>query len=657
MSEKTVRLGHQFAVDAVSGFQDIDTLLNIVKRREKIIYRSNVLPANANISYLTNSEKASSVNVSVVDRSTSLTANSKREENILTQSTIQFISKTTNFQITNIYTDLTASIPENPLFLQHTIDTTHLDRVSSTDLTVSGVKLLDVELLDSNQSPIQVEDYKVDFTKGIVYSNLETTFTSNVSYELYYLKYTLSDSSSNIVTYTVLLDNNTVYNPAEFDDLDEFMEIIVDGRKVYLVTENESYLTVTLPVLAQYSLRSINSARIQVLHPAVNDITNTWLARVTNGTFLETVKGNLRRYHIAEFLNQSWEPEAPYKRILSEVPTVITSTILKLDHTDIKEDTDELDLYVDIRVNNKKGEGLAAYTTSPVLESSIASNGQNYKKWNTVSKVGIKSIDHSTGFVEIQGISLQAKYSIEVDYYYKETNYEFTSVDFNPTNNVDALDYRIALILEDDEITTSKDQTLYYLQVDEESRVVDSNWPDFDTTVTGYADDGLPIYYDNYPDWLTTTTGTYLFTNDFSVESTTASGIENFLILADISVSEALDPHETNRIDSRMRGGGIIDRYEDTINEIQPESQWYYDIGRWDGKPYPGNASYMVEVPVDILEGAGGTFKTNEVSNIINRHTAAGVYAVKRAYGIEVTITGVIPLIDGINIGWVSYEY
>jgi hypothetical protein len=65
----------------------------------------------------------------------------------------------------------------------------------------------------------------------------------------------------------------------------------------------------------------------------------------------------------------------------------------------------------------------------------------------------------------------------------------------------------------------------------------------------------------------------------------------------------------------------------------------------------------MVEVPVDILEGAGGTFKTNEVSNIINRHTAAGVYAVKRAYGIEVTITGVIPLIDGINIGWVSYEY
>ena len=112
---------------------------------------------------------------------------------------------------------------------------------------------------------------------------------------------------------------------------------------------------------------------------------------------------------------------------------------------------------------------------------------------------------------------------------------------------------------------------------------------------------------------------------------------------------------ELTKIDSRRRGGGIIDFEVDEALQDNPEIQWHWDIGNWDGIPYPGNASYAVEVPVDILEATpSGIFTQQEVKDIVDRHTAFGVYPVVKGYGIDVTISGITPGAENIVIEWFS---
>ena len=45
--------------------------------------------------------------------------------------------------------------------------------------------------------------------------------------------------------------------------------------------------------------------------------------------------------------------------------------------------------------------------------------------------------------------------------------------------------------------------------------------------------------------------------------------------------------HSTKIVDARTRGGGIIESMPDSIrSELEPESDYYLDIGYYDGKPY-----------------------------------------------------------------------
>ena len=60
-------------------------------------------------------------------------------------------------------------------------------------------------------------------------------------------------------------------------------------------------------------------------------------------------------------------------------------------------------------------------------------------------------------------------------------------------------------------------------------------------------------------------------------------------------------------------------------------------------------------MPISLLEIAGGVFKTNEIKDAVDRHTAAGVYAIVKAYGIDPVISGVIPGSGLLTIKWGSY--
>jgi hypothetical protein len=538
------------------------------------------------------------------------------------------------------------------------LSTDNLPRVSDSDNTIdSGSSLLDVQLLDGFFNPVELTAWSVNWTTGIISSNLMSSFKDSLDYAAYYIKYTVKTAGITRV-FVDLLNNEKIFNLATFDDLDEFMNII-EGRKVYLEEEGDQW-KITLPAIGTYAYQPTADARIRILPPPPVDNTDPWYVRVTDGRIVTNVNGIVSKYHIAEFLQQVFNPEPPIKKVDAELSTVLTTSLVKLDHENIYEDTD-LVLYVDILIDDVDDNARAAFTTSPNKIGQKASNGATYSKWTYQNKSGIKSMDKQRGFVALEGIKLNADDKITSSYYYLEDHYEFNSFNFNPITNSNILGRTVSLFIDPDYNGSEKTKTLYYLVSDEAGKVIESDWTSFDNDTQTIVSDGEPMYYEAIPDFLQTVTpgepdylssGVHLFIPEYSV---TSSGV--FLVLGDIETSEASSIGETTLYDTRLRGGGIRDDSVDEARDLYPEVDWYWDKTHWDGTPYPGNASYFVEVPAEILEGAGGRFKSHEIRDIVMRHTAAGVYPVVKSYGVDITLSGIEPSASGITLTWISNGY
>lgn len=645
------RLKQQFTVSSVDKVYKTDTFINVIKRREEILYRNILGAQSANIAYIGSDPITSSTNLSIADRSTSLAANRVREVDATTVTgTKIFTIDTENFVVTDVFTDESQTIAALPLFYKHELKNVDRDVNGNLD---TGVTLVSAELLDSYLQTVNIPELKVDYDQGIIYNNLLHEYNSSSDFLIYYIKYTVRDATDEIKTFVELLDNETVYRPATYDDLGPTLEIIVDGRKVYLVAEITGGLEVTLPVIGTYSFKQTASARIKIDPPTTEETTDPWYVRVTNGQFFANVSGTLYKYYIAEFLNQVFVPEPPIKISSRELCNILSDNLIKVDHENLYED-EALTLHIDIEINSSDETGLAAFTTNPAKVGNIGYNGVPYVEWDEEDRVGIRSVDHLTGIIDVEGIKLKSTYEVEATYYYQETSYEFTLVDFNPISNKEALRYKTTLFIIPEDPATTATQTLYYLKTDESGKVVESNWSEFDNSAQEY--NSKELYYEYKPSWKDggheLGVDYHGFVNELSVE---VSGV--FLILGDMTVAEAQDASEVTQIDARRRGGGVIDTELENAKNLNPEAHWYWDEGYWDGDPYPGTASFLVEIPVDVMDGAGGRFQSKEIRDVVERHTAAGVYPCCRTYGVDITVSGIEPGEKSITLRWDSHEY
>lgn len=642
-------LGHQFTVSQVSGQIDIDTYINVLKRREEIVYRSTVSPNSANIAFIGGVDISSSNNLSIADRSTSLIANRDRDiSHINISGTDVFYVDTEDFIVTDTFTDETETVSAVPLFYKHTLSEDNVPRDSDGALD-TNVSLVSVQVLDTSLQAVSNEGIKIDYDEGIVYNNLAAEFVDTSDYTIYYVKYTVNNNGT-IITYVDLLSNTNVFRIATFDDLEPDFSV-KEGRKVYFVEEEGSQFKITLPDDSAYAYQPIVESRIEIVPPVPSTDSEAWFVRVSNGTFFSGESETTYKYHLNEFLTQSFIPEPPIKIIASEESTILSKTIVKLDHENVYNGTD-YDLYVSIQISKSDGTGVAAFTTDPDLEGDTADNGMTWTIWSNSTRYGIKSIDHKTGFVDIDGLSMNTGWTATSSYYYEEDKYEFNIINFNPISNPDTIDHRVSLFIIPDSLGGSRTQNLYYLKIDRTGKVVESNWDEFDND-TERLTDGKLLYYELYPSWRPAEDHN-IFIEQYTVEGPPPA---YYLVLGDITVSPATKPVSLSRFDSRRRGGGIIDTMYDSVVEDYPEAKWVWDKGCWDGNPFPGNASYMVEIPVDVLEGAGGVFTQQEVRDIVNKHTAAGVYPVAKAYGVDVTISGIYPSDTSITLEWDSDEY
>jgi hypothetical protein len=84
-------------------------------------------------------------------------------------------------------------------------------------------------------------------------------------------------------------------------------------------------------------------------------------------------------------------------------------------------------------------------------------------------------------------------------------------------------------------------------------------------------------------------------------------------------VGQATSTGDFTFTDARVRGGGLAPLYQ-----ALPQSVNFWDLGYWDGKPFPSGGSMIINLPVTIQN----TFSTQEIAQIIGSVVPMGTIPV-----------------------------
>lgn len=104
----------------------------------------------------------------------------------------------------------------------------------------------------------------------------------------------------------------------------------------------------------------------------------------------------------------------------------------------------------------------------------------------------------------------------------------------------------------------------------------------------------------------------------------------------DINIGRIFIRHHTSLkstelIDSRSRGGGVIESMKDSLRrQLEPESDQYFDIGTMDGLPYHENSVVLVKIDEKLLIRNGGRFTEKDIEQAVAKWGAYGMYPIIR---------------------------
>ncbi len=596
---------HSFRIAHIAISKNLDTRLNIQKRREKVVFSSRTDRDKINLSYTTSKEVNSDNNLFVSDRSNRLPSNTLPEDNqpyLFNGGSITL--PVDKFQVTDVFTTSISSQEDIPLFYKHVLE----QYDSGGDYNI-----VDIKIVDDNLENLTLSTVLIDKDEGIVYNNLANTFNYNTSEStIYYIKYTIHKiSDDTIQSYVEILNNQNVFSLATTDDLDGF-GIIIPTHKVYLLDEIGTSFEVTVPTIGfPYAIRETLDSRIKIERPVISSIRNPWFVKVTNGHFFTTLPNvaGLYKYRVAEFNNQLFDPFSPYKFEEAEYSVRINNHLIKLakehlfiDHT--------YPIY--IVIFNPDNTPRIAVTTDPgLLGSSFLGS--------TIIWQGIRSIDNLNGIVDL-AIPVKDTDVIRATYHFEEVEYEITDIDFNPLSNRDILGSRIIFYIVPDTLSV-RTKTIFYLVVDKRGIIIDTNQTDNTDLLTAISLDTLSLKGSSPS-----------FELDFSIEGINSN---QYLILAEVFTNENSHPENTILFDVRKPGGGIKDIPEliqELAETVAPEIIWTEGVAPLEGFQFPGNGAYLIEIPSTLQKTLSGRFTDPALRELIEKHTAAGIYPIIKGY-------------------------
>ena len=594
-------------------------------------------------------------NIAIIDRSTAAPENylatAIDEE---TFSDINFLSFYRDILITDVYTDEIPTQPIRPLFYKHTLP-------ANTD--INSVYILDGQLNRLSPYSYKVEQVMVyDETTGqatsvvdyvVVYNDFHNFYNEDTGVlKHYYVQY-VDSTTSTPEAKVVLLNNENIYREATFQDIWSQTLRLKPWVKAYLVNVSTIYYQFTMPQRdVSYRVRYQEKTRLNVAGPVIDDKEYPWFLRITNGAFNHTHNNEVYRYQVAEFSTQQFNPLQPYKFVVNELGELVAPGIVYFEHKPLA--FADLSAQVIIKSKNDSSVLYALTTNTTKHGNSYFENGiDTGVKWDSTK---ILSYDAISGLVHID-LSLKDYYRIYGSFYYKEEYYELSMLNLNPLFNQDAMSSFYVVYLVPAAAANgnqSQEASIHYLRVTKDGtiRECSQNGSDGNTNLDQAFPTGVIGMSYGRPGIDADT-----FLNEYSLEASLGENGQDkrYLILAEVSVIRQSSIEDITYLDTRIRGGGIKDDYEQAAKEKNPEVAWYGDIGLGGGVPYPGRSVVIARLPHCLLSTYGGRFTENQIREIVKRHMAFGHYPVIKFYGIKprISITD-FPEVDSVKVSWPS---
>lgn len=337
-----------------------------------------------------------------------------------------------------------------------------------------------------------------------------------------------------------------------------------------------------------YSIRFKDRNPIKLLQPREEGSLNQWYVRVQNGRFIKQDEDATYYYYIPEYYKQLFDKDYgfPYKKITEEIPTVISRNAIKVRHTP---------LYVD----QKEGE---------LLNIKVYRIDANGNRW----PMFIESWNDKDGIITLIDI-ISENDNIYVDYMFEEESYPYRG--FVKYNSYNAPAYAL--------LDVNPNQ--HHFMTDTTSTVY--------TDVSTFRLINQTIYFYIKPA-IINRNGVMTYNDavlehsieEYSVEYLKANHME---LIGIIYVRPNSSQFSLAITDARTRGGGVIEEINDNLRrKFEPESDFYWDIGYWDGEPYNENSVIIIRLDKRLLVQFGGRFTEDEISIAVNKHIAIGTYPI-----------------------------
>lgn len=101
------------------------------------------------------------------------------------------------------------------------------------------------------------------------------------------------------------------------------------------------------------------------------------------------------------------------------------------------------------------------------------------------------------------------------------------------------------------------------------------------------------------------------------------------IYVGSIYIRQNTSLHSTILVDSRTRGGGLLESMPDSLRrQLEPESDYYLDIGYYDGEPYQENGVIIVRLDNRLLKDFGGKFTQGDIEDKVKRWLGFGIYPI-----------------------------
>lgn len=511
--------------------------------------------------------------------------------------------------------------------------------------------------------------YTVNSDNGLVRLDLNPVssghfFVPTSEMTLYRLRVTIEDPTVPVEVIFVDSNSTPVYTS---NGLSEVEYSSLDTSNFYLAARVVREKQVFAPV---FSIKYLRDMQIKAELPVESDTGNGWYIRIKNGSFVRKLPDKTLLFYVPEYYYQTYDPvEGPPIKTVTEKATVIDDRVIRVKRTPLFVRTDIFGnpTNLEVRINGSttgiskwnSASGIIELTgtvsTNDVVEVTycyyetcfeyrgfVDSNGRYWHLDLNPSKghyVTVRDVDgeikdvpsfyllNKTVFVYLRAaaeletgrqiVGEELKVELANGKWIAHTKYNVNT----------ARPYRLYLKYGGIELPCTVENKLLSYEFLSSNTIRFSNY----TPLPNYYD-RITIDYETDDFTGDIKPGTFRPSTIFHVIGNDSDEViedDEVILLAKVLVRPNANKDNIVLIDTRTRGGGLKEEIDDdTRKYLEPESDYYLDIGYFDGEPYPENGVVIVKLPQTILKEYGGRFNREEVREIVKKHMAFGTLPV-----------------------------